>query len=219
MLRMRFAMAVLAALGLTGPCAGAERLVIDLDLENDVVNLTHAIDGFFFPPTMNRSRFEDRDLNAAFTGEVLRNHLAATAIVRIDGEIAGFATEQEVVNLPTPEQKPYADSAWLITLNRPGLRGVIAVTQREDATGVFGLTQQATAEPDRAWPDAFQRVLSTSGPTYVQHATGDLAVYQGGLFEEYNFVNQADFKRLQRFRARIQFVVYPKGASRAEPPP
>jgi hypothetical protein len=43
----------------------AQRLVLDLDLEQDVLSVSHAIDGFLFPPTANRSPFSDRDLNAS----------------------------------------------------------------------------------------------------------------------------------------------------------
>ncbi len=192
-----------------GPVSAAEQLILDLDLEADLLSLSHNIEGFLFPPTSNRSPFREGDLNAAFTGDALRNHLAATALVRIDGEIAGFATEQEVITGTPDSGHPAAESAWLILLNRPGLRGFLAVKQREDASGVFGLAGRVAQEPDRRWPDEWQRFLSTSGEARVQMATGDLAPYQGGLFQEYNYLNPADLKRFNRFRAKIQFVVLP----------
>jgi hypothetical protein len=195
-----------------------ERLVLDLDLEADVLSLSHAIDGFFFPPTVNRSPFSDRDLNAAFSGETLRNHLAATVLVRIGGEVAGFATEQEAVVPPAESQKPSADSVWLITLSRPGLRGVLVAEQHEDASQVFELAQRVARQPDADWEDRAQRFLSTAGDAHVRLATDDLAVYEGGIFEEYDFLNPADLKRLKRFRGAIQFVIYPRGAARAEAP-
>lgn len=217
-MRSRIASALIALLAGCAEPPRAERLVLDLDLEADVLSLSHAIDGFFFPPTANRSPFSDRDLNASFSGETLRNHLAATVLVRIGGEIAGIATEQEVVTPPGENRLPSADSTWLITLNRPGSRGVLVVKQREDATGVFELARRVVQEPDGAWEDRPQRFLSTAGTATVQLATDELTAYQGGVFEEYNFLNPADWKRLQRFRGAIQFVIYPAGAPRAEAP-
>jgi hypothetical protein len=153
-------------------------------------------------------------LNAAFRGEALTNHLAATVLVRMAGEVVGFATEQEAVTPLAPNQRPLAESAWLITLNRPGLQGVLAVAQREDASGVFELVQRVVQQPQEEWEDRPQRFLSTLGSATVQLATGDLAAYQGGIFEEYNFLNPADFGRLGRFRGAIQFVIYPRGMER-----
>ncbi len=43
----------------------------------------------------------------------------------------------------------------------------------------------------------------------MQIAVNDLAAYQGGRFEEYNFVNPVDFGKYQRFQVKIQFVIYP----------
>ncbi len=189
-----------------GSARNGEPLVLDLDLEQDSLNVSHAIPGFFFPPTQNRSPFSDRDLNAAFAGEELRNALAATVLVRRDGALVGFATEQELVTPPSAG-KPVAASAWLITLTRPGLTGVIAVTQQEDASGVFALAQRVAQSPDEPWEDRPQRFLSTSAPAHVGIATGDLASYQGGRFEEYDLLNPADWKRLGRFRGAIQFVI------------
>lgn len=189
-----------------GSAPGVEPLVLDLDLEQDSLNVSHAIPGFFFPATRNRTPFSDRDLNAAFAAAPLRNALAATVLVRRDGAVVGFATEQEIVTPPSAG-KPVAASAWLITLTRPGLAGVIAVTQEEDASGVFALAQRVTSAPDQAWEDRPQRFLSTAGTARVALATGELAPYQGGRFEEYNLLNPADWKRLGRFRGAIQFVI------------
>jgi len=187
----------------------AEKLVLDLEMDSDLISLTHNIDGFLFTPTMNFSANMAGNLSERFVDDSLKNHLAATALVRINDEIAGYATEQEVLVADSETGHPMAESAWLITLNYPGATGVIAVKQQEDAGPVFGLVSQIMQDPDRQWEDKFQRFLSSSDSPRVQMAIGDLAVYQGGRFEEYNFVNPADFKSLKRFRAKIQFVIYP----------
>ncbi len=191
------------------PLWAAENLVLDLDTDVDLVSMTHNIDGFLFKPTMNFSADIAGNLSTRFNDEHLKGYLAATAVVRLNGEVAGFATEQEVLTVDAESGHPMAKSAWLITLNYPGASGVLAATQEEDASPAFGLVTQVMQNPDGDWKDEFQRFLSSSNAPTVQLATGDLSAYQGGRFEEYNFVNPADFKNLQRFRAKIQFVIYP----------
>lgn len=201
---------VLCALLACGSAAqAADKLVLDLDMDRDLLALEHNIDGFLFTPTMNFSQDLAGDLARRFRQEPLKNHLAATALVRIGGEIAGFATEQEAIITDPGTGRKAAESAWLITLTRPGASGVIAVTQREDAGPVFALAQQVAQNPGGEWKDEFQRFLSTSGTYKVQMATQDLAAYQGGRFEEYNFLNPADLAKYGRFRARLQFVIHP----------
>lgn len=200
---------ILLALSTATPAGAAETLVIDLEMDRDLISLAHNIDDFLFQPTLNFSTNVAGNRSAILGGETLKDHLAVTALVRIDGEVAGFATEQEVLLVDARTGAPYAESAWLITLERPGLRGVLAVTQREDPAGTFGLISEVLADPTGDWQDESQRFLSTSGETSVQHATGDLAPYRGGRFEEYNFVNPADLKNFGRFRGLIQFVIQP----------
>jgi hypothetical protein len=187
----------------------AEKLVLDLDSDSDLVSMAHNIEGFLFSPTMNFSAFVAGNLSNRFNLEPLKNYLAATALVRINGELAGFATEQETLTVDQESGRPMAESAWLITLIYPGKRGVLAVSQQEDASSAFGLVNQVMQDPDAAWENEYQRFLSSSNAPTVQMATGDLSAYQGGRFEEYNFVNAADFKNFNRFRAKIQFVIYP----------
>jgi hypothetical protein len=191
------------------PLQAADKLVLDLDMDPDLVSLAHSIDGFLFKPTMNFSANVAGNLSDRLNAEPLKNHLVATALVRINGEIAGIATEQETLAVDQESGHPMAESAWLITLNYPGATGVLAVKQQEDASQAFGLVNQVMQNPDDDWEDEFQRFLSSSNAPTVQMATGDLSVYQGGRFEEYNFVNPADFKNLKRFRAKIRFVIYP----------
>lgn len=203
---------ILLAAALSTCTAGAdavEPLVLELEMDRDLISLTHHIDGFPFAPTMNFSPDVAGDLAQRFRIDTLHHHLAATALVRIDGEVAGFATEQESVQNDPDTGLPYAESAWLITLTHPRASGVIAVAQREDAGPVFALVHEVMAAPDRDWGEESHRFLSTDGETRVQLATGGLAPYQGGRFEEYNFVTPSDYKRYGRFRARIEFVIHP----------
>ena len=186
----------------------AEKLVLDLEMDSDLLSLTHNINGMLFPPTMNFSANTAGNISELFKVDTLKNHLAATALVRIDGEVAGYATEQESL-VPDADGHPVAESAWLISLVHPGVSGFLAVSQQEDAGPVFGLASEVMQNPDREWEDEFRSFLSSSNSPVVQLATGDLTIYQGGRFEEYNLLNPADFKNYGRFRARIQFVIYP----------
>ncbi|MRT92414.1 putative quinol monooxygenase [Ancylomarina sp. 16SWW S1-10-2] len=42
------------------------------------------------------------------------------------------------------------------------------------------------------------------------YPSGDLAIYNGGVFQEFNGTNQSDLKKLGRFRGKIKTEVYPK---------
>ncbi|MCC7411681.1 MAG: hypothetical protein IT495_08620 [Gammaproteobacteria bacterium] len=187
----------------------AEKLILEIDMDSDLVSLAHHIDAFLFTPTMNFSMDVPGNLSDRMKTEALRHHLAVTSLVRIDGEVAGFATEQEVVLTDPQSGLPYAESAWLITLNHPRASGVLAVKQRENAGPTFAKVQEVMANPQGDWGDEEQRFLSTDGVALVQLATGGLSPYQGGRFEEYNFVTPSDYKRFKRFRGRIEFVIYP----------
>lgn len=202
-------LALCALLASSAAARAAEPLVLDLEMDRDLLAMEHHIDGFLFTPTMNFSPDVAGDLARRFHVEPLKNHLAATAVVRIRGEIAGFATEQEAIVTDPATGRKAAESAWLITLTRPGVSGVLAVAQREDAAPIFALAQQVMAKPDGPWKDEFQRFLSTTGEYKVSMATQDLAAYRGGRFEEYNFINPADLAKLGRFRAKLQFVIHP----------
>lgn len=191
------------------PLQAQEKLVLDLETDSDLVSMAHNIDGFPFKPTMNFSVNIAGNLSDRFNIAPLKNHLVATALVRIDGEIAGIATEQETLAIDHESGHPMAESAWLITLSYPGATGFLAVKQQEDASQTFGLVNQVRQNPDADWEDKFQSFLSSSNAPTVQIATGDLSVFQGGRFEEYNFVNPADLKNFNRFRAKIRFVIYP----------
>ena len=192
-------------------CVGAaEKLVLEMNMDADLLTLTHHIDGFPFTPTMNFSPDLAGNLSGRIKVDSLKAHLAVTTLVRIDGEIAGFATEQEIVLTDPETGKPYAESAWLFTLNHPRASGFLAVKQRENAAPTFALVQQVMENPEGKWTDEEHRLLSTDGVTLVQLASGGLSPYLGGRFEEYNFVTQSDFKKFGRFRAKIVFVIYPK---------
>jgi len=200
---------VLFACGTLASAKAGEKLVLELNMDSDLLSLVHHIDDFPFRPTMNFSLDVAGNLSERIRVDSLHQHLAVTALVRIDGEIAGFATEQEAVLTDPQTGQPYAESAWLITLNHPRASGYLAVKQRENAGPTFALVQQVMENPDGDWGEKEHRFLSTDGVTLVQMATGGLSRYQGGRFEEYNFVTPSDFKRFNRFRAKIEFVIYP----------
>ena len=207
---VRGALLLCAMLSWGSPARAVDPLVIDMDLDANVVSLAHGIDPFIFAPTMNFSADVAGNLVRRFAVDALKNHLAATGVVTMGGKVAGFATEQEFLTMDAASGQPVAESAWLITLTVPGRSGVIAVAQREDAAGVFGLVRQVTQNPAGPWEDRFQRFLSTTGTHRVALATQELAPYLGGRFEEYNAVNPADLARHGRFRGRIQFVIHPR---------
>jgi hypothetical protein len=188
----------------------ADKLVLDLDLDQDLLSLSHNVDGFLFPVTRNYAESDEQVINDISVHDVLKNHLIASALVRIDGKVVGMATEQELIYVDHDSGRPLANSMWLIRLNEPGLQGFLVVNQIEDAYDVFSMAEKVMQSPDQSWKDEMLLFLSTSGETRVQAAYGDLAAYQGGVFEEYNGLNPSDYARLNRFRARIQFVIYPK---------
>ncbi len=191
------------------PIQAADKLVLDLDMDTDLMSMSHHVDGFLFKPTMNFSANVGGNLSEIMKIDSMKNRLIATALVRINGKVAGVATEQEVLVFDDKTGKKKAESAWLIMLSYPGKSGFLAVKQQEDAAGIFAVISKVMQNPDGDWEDKFQRFLSTSNSPKVQLAVDDLAVYRGGRFEEYNFVNPADLRNLGRFRAKIQFVIYP----------
>ncbi len=188
----------------------AEKLVLEMHMDADLLTLTHHIDGFPFTPTMNFSPDLAGNLSDRIRIDSLKSHLSVTTLVRINGEVAGFATEQEIVLTDPETGKPYAESAWLFTLHHPAVSGFLAVKQRENAAPTFALVQQVMADPDGKWDDKEHEFLSTDGVTLVGLATDGLAPYQGGRFEEYNYVTTSDLKKYGRFRAKIVFIIYPK---------
>lgn len=191
-------------------CATAqEPLVLELDMERDLLSMAHNIDNFLFERTFSFSKESVGDLHERFERSELRDYLVATALVRIDGELAGMATEQEYVYRDAETGMPRARSAWIIMLNRPGMSGFLAVEQTEDASAVFRRAQQVRQDPDADWPDEFEQFLSTDSDARLAMATDDLSAYAGGRFEEYNMLNPADFSRLGYFRAGIRFVIHP----------
>ena len=201
---------ILFALGSCSGAGAAEKLVMEMNMDEDLLTLTHNIDPFPFRQTMNFSPDLAGNLSDRIKVDSLKSHLAVTTLVRINGEIAGFATEQETVLTDPKTGAPYAESAWLFTLHHPRVSGFLAVKQRENAAPTFGLVQQVMANPDGNWNDEEHRFLSTDGVALVQLATDGLAPYQGGRFEEYNFVTTSDLKKYGRFRAKIEWIIYPK---------
>ncbi|MCG8325498.1 MAG: hypothetical protein MI673_08275 [Thiotrichales bacterium] len=189
--------------------SAADKLVLVVELEEDLLSMSHNIDEFLFAPTRNYLENGERNINDMGSFPALKDQLAATALVRLDNEIIGFATEHEIIRKDPATQHPVADSMWIFRLHHPGLTGFMAVQQKEDAINVFSLAREVMDNPDRDWKNEWQMFLSTSGITKVQFASGDLAKYQGGVFEEYNGLNPGDLKNFGRFRGRIEFVIYP----------
>jgi len=187
----------------------ADKLVLDLDMDKDLLSMSHNIENFLFPATRNFSASSEHVINDISGQEVLRNHLVATATLRMDGEVVGMATEQELLYIDPDSGRKLANSMWLIRLNKPGLKGFLVVNQIEDAHDIFIMAQKVMQSPDQTWKDEMLMFLSTSGETRVQAAYGDLAIYQGGIFEEYNGLNPSDYAKFSRFRARIRFVIFP----------
>jgi len=182
-----------------------EPLVLEFDFD-DLLSISHNIEGFIFPATQNFWGDSKKNIND-MSAEALKDQLSATGLVRLNGEVVGFVTEQERLYVDAETNKPMAESMWMFRLNSPGITGFMAVLQHEDPTGVFSLMQQVTSEPEKNWPDEWQLFLSTAGETHIQFASGELEKYQGGLFEEYNGANPSDFSRLGRFRGKIRFVI------------
>ena len=194
------------------PVYAVEKLILEIDLERDLISLSHNIENFIFSPTRNYPAAGEININQLQGYPNLNNHLAATALVRLNGDVIGYATEQEILGIDPETQHPIADSMWMLTLNHPDLKGFLVVKQREDGSGIFALVNQVLENPDRVWEDKWQILLSTIGEAHVQFASGDLLPYQDGVFEEYNGINQADYAAYHRFRGKIRFIVYPHTA-------
>ena len=185
----------------------SQTLVLELDADRDQLSLIHDVPGMPFAETMNFSPDLAGNLSDRFHHPNLKNHLVISALVYLDGEVAGFATEQEIVTGAKDSDKPSAESAWLITLNHKSHRGVVAVAQSEDASETIGFMAKIAADPNGNWSDQEKWFRSTVGEPTIQLATGTLARYKGGRFSEFNYVNAADLARYGRFRARIRFEI------------
>ena len=162
-------------------------------MESDLLSLSHNIEGFPFSPTRNSSEYTQGNVNKRMLVDTLRNNLTVTAVVRINGEVAGLATEHEILTPDPNADQPQVDSAWLIMLNVPGLKGFLAVKQNGDSSGASAMAAKVMQDPEVAWADKWHRFLSTAGDTRVQMAVGDLGGLSGRhirktyLLEPYRF--------------------------------
>ena len=207
---MKFAALAFGGLMLmAAPAIAKEPLVLDIDMSTDMLSLADNIQNFFFDRTMSFSDMQAGDLNRRMLVDPLRDHLVVTFLVRIDGEVAGIATEQEIVSIDPESGEPVARSSWLFTLNHPKAKGVLAVAQEENAKQVANMIQQVEENRDKDWPDKYERFLSTSSDARVGVATEGLAQYQGAKFKEYNYLNPADLKNQGHFNGKLQFVIEP----------
>lgn len=187
-----------------------DKLVLEVDLENDALSLSHNIDDFFFTPTANYESGSKKNINNIKYAP-LKDHLVATALVRMNGEVVGIATETEIVYLDDPKNLR-AHSMWSIKLNAPGLNGFISVEQMEDTSKGAALMGEVFQNPNKKWKDEWHMLPRSVKGTKVQHASGDLAEYNGGKFQEFNGTNQADLKKYGKFRGKISIEVYKNNA-------
>lgn len=188
-----------------------DKLVLEIDAEVDLLSASHNIDNFPFQPTLNFSRELAGDLSERVRVDALKDHLVISALVRIDGEVAGIATEQEIVKYDPETAKVVAHSAWLFMLNHPKANGFLAVKQQEGNKRVFEMVQEVMQHPEKQYEDKVHFLLSTTSKPVIELAKGDLEGYQGGRFEEYNGVNQAELRDTGRLNARLRFIIFPPG--------
>jgi hypothetical protein len=188
-----------------------DKLLLDLDLEEGLLSLTHHIESFLFDRTASYSKHLAGDLNERIKTDSLKDYLVATALVKMNGEVVGLATEQEYVYRDEATGVLHAKSAWLVSLNHSNMKGVFAVEQIENAAPVLGLVSEVMANPQKDWPNKFQRFLSTASDARISTASEGLARFKGAKFEEFNYVNPADLGNFGRFRPKIQFVITPNG--------
>ncbi|NOX49339.1 MAG: hypothetical protein GXP16_02235 [Gammaproteobacteria bacterium] len=185
-----------------------DKLVLEFD-SDDLLSLSHNIDDFFSTPTRNYQGEAEQNVND-MSAPALKNHLVVTGLVRMNGEVVGLVTEQEIVHIDEETKRATAESMWMFRLNYPGLTGFMSVLQREEASSIVSLIQEVASNQDKQWEDKWQMFLSTAGKAHVQFASGELSKFQGGKFEEYNGLNPADLARQGEFRVRVQFVIYPR---------
>ncbi len=68
-----------------GPVAlAADKLVLDLEMDRDLLSLSHNIDNFLFSPSKNYVEPDTQVINDLSMYDVLKNQLVATALVRIE---------------------------------------------------------------------------------------------------------------------------------------
>lgn len=149
-----------------------------------LLSLSHNVPGFQAPITENYLPGSDQNINLMDFASLDR-HLTTTALVSLNGEIVGIATETEIIYGDGKDKR--ANSMWLVRLNAEGMTGFLAVEQIEDASGVDALMKSA---PDTSNGRSVA-VRTTMNDTRTLHASGDLSRFESGLFEEYNLATQS----------------------------
>ena len=96
--------AILFALGYVASASAAEKLVLEMNMDADLLSLSHNIDKFPFAPSMNFSPDVAGNLSDRMKVPSLQHHLVASALVRL-------CTEQESVQTDPATGKLYAESA------------------------------------------------------------------------------------------------------------
>lgn len=160
-----------------------------------LLSLSHNVPGFQAPITENYMPGTDQNINV-MDYAALEGHLTTTALVSLNGEIVGIATETEIIYGEGKDKR--ANSMWLVRLNAEGMTGFLAVEQIEDASGVDALMMSA---PDTSNGRSVA-VRTTMDETQIIHASGDLSRFEGGIFEEYNLATQSPGSIQIEFRAR-----------------
>ena len=164
--------------------SSAEQIVLDLDMDDGLLYMAHHIENFLFDGTASYSEDVAGNLSARIQTDTLKDHLVATALVTLDGEVVGMATEQESIYLDAATNTPYARSAWLVSLNHPEMSGIFAVEQTENAGPVFAAVGEVMADPERDWPNEFERFLSTAGDHRITTVSAGLASIQRSSSEK-----------------------------------
>ena len=211
----------LASACICASAQSAERLVLDLDLDRGPMSMSHNIENFLFAPTRNYAAPEPDPASRREAGgragvvndmtvhDALKDHLVVSALVKMDGKVVGMATEQEYFLVDPATGRRVANSMWLIRLNAPGLAGFLVINQLENGEELFSVVQKVMENPEGPWEDETKMYLSTWGEARVARAWGDLAPYQGGIFEEYNGLNPTDLAEHGGFTPSIRFIIHP----------
>lgn len=149
-----------------------------------LLSLSHNVPGFQAPITENHLPGSDENINV-MDYPSLDGHLTTTALVSLNGDIVGIATETEIIYGEGKDKR--ANSMWLVRLNTPELTGFLAVEQIEDASGVDALMMSA---PDTSNGSSVA-VRTTMDDARIIHASGDLSRFEGGVFAEYDLATQS----------------------------
>lgn len=181
-----------------------ETFTFEMDIENDLISLSSNVEDFVFGDTTNLAGDSEENVNN-ISYPLLENHMTSTVLIRIDGEVAGIATQ---IFRFVDEANMKTRAIWSLKFNYPGRVGFMAVELSKDITEVMSLFGEVVENPDEDWSDSWQMLRTSAEGSYVQFASGDLSEFQNGSFVEYSGVNQSDLRNFGRFRGKAMFTVY-----------